>query len=196
MSDANASGPVGGTSIWRQLAPSRTLLKFASEIAGFGQAPALDVACGLGRNAILLAAHGRDVVCLDRDLSRLRTLQEVSAPVLGVVAVPGRPGSVVPVCAMVNSGSWPFRAASFGSVISVHFVDAALFADFATSLIVGGYLYIETFGGQGDNYLDLPFPGQIRAALSSSFTLQFYREKRLPRHPDAVTVRALARKRD
>ncbi len=140
------AGP--GSCLLGPLAPSRTLLKFAGEIAGFGGAPALDVACGFGRNAILVAAHGRDVVCVDRDVARLRMLQKVHAPVLSTDAVSGRPGSIMPICIAVNSSSWPFRAASFGSVICVHFVDLNLFGNFATCLITGGYLYIETFGGQ------------------------------------------------
>lgn len=201
--DNNARSVAGNTSppasddasILRPLAPSRTLVEFVDKIARFGKAPALDVACGFGRNAFLLAAHGRDVVCVDRDLARLRTLQKMYTPLLGRDAVADRPGSIVPICITVNSSSWPFRAGSFGLVISAHFVDMALFDNFAACLIPSGYLYIETFGGQGGNYVDLPHPGEVRAALSSSFTLEFYREKRLSRHLEAVTVKALARKR-
>ena len=179
---------------WVQISPSRTLLRFASKIADWSQGPALDVACGFGRNAIALAAHGCNVICLDRDLSRLQELQLSCTRLLRTAPVSGKPGSIMPVCAMATEECWPFPAESLGAVISVHFVKTTLFASYAKSLISGGYLYVETFGGQGENYLDLPNRGEIRSALDGLFTTIYYREKSLRVQPHAVTVKALARK--
>jgi hypothetical protein len=77
----------------------------------------------------------------------------------------------------------------------VHFLDFALFENFRLSLVDGGYLYIETFGGQGGNYLDLPKAGYLKARLQDDFHFQFYREKKVgPAGCDAVTVKLAARK--
>ena len=36
---------------------------------------------------------------------------------------------------------------------------------------------VETFGGQGENYLDLPKAGELRDQISSQFTVLRYRER-------------------
>jgi SAM-dependent methyltransferase len=183
------------TGAWAETSPSRTLLKFARTIADSSRAPALDVACGFGRNAVALAAHGCDVVCLDGNLLRLRKLQASGAHRLSDASDFGRVGSLMPICTTVSEAHWPFPADSFSAVISVHFIETALFKNYFCSLISGGYLYFETYGGQAGNYLALPAPNQIRVALDDLFTILFYVEKRLRLHPNAVTVKTLARKR-
>src|SRR6516165_1835839 len=160
---------------WTQISPSSMLLKFAGKISASGEALTLDVACGLGRNAVALAAHGYDVVCLDRDLSKLRQLGISEKSLLHTAPLTREPGSIIAVCAAVSRDVWPFPAESFDAIISVHFVMAELFSRFSVSLRRKGYLYIETFGGQGRNFLDLPEPGEIRAALDGLFTIIYYR---------------------
>jgi hypothetical protein len=44
------------------ISPSSTLLRFADRIASSGSGLVLDVACGHGRNAVVMAARGRTVV--------------------------------------------------------------------------------------------------------------------------------------
>ena len=66
---------------------------------------------------------------------------------------------------------------------------------FHSSLVSGGHLYIETFGGHGGNYLDLPKAGQLRDLLSRHFHLAVYREKPVgPPEAGAVSVKLLGRK--
>ena len=179
---------------WGFLSPSSTLLKFVGEIARPGT-PALDLACGFGRNAILLAAYGCDVICADRDLARLRCLDKTKAALLDQVPNDNIPGRITTVCADFTASLWPFEISSFDTIVVVHFARLELFPFLISSLRVGGHLYFETFGNHGLNYLDLPQPGEVRAALKASFDLKHYEEKiASQKHLKAVTVKMLARK--
>jgi hypothetical protein len=61
-------------------------------------------------------------------------------------------------------------------------------------LIDGGHLFIETFGGHGENYLELPKADEIRQALKG-YELIFYNERSVgPTSQNAVVVKALAQK--
>jgi hypothetical protein len=61
-------------------------------------------------------------------------------------------------------------------------------------LMNGGHLFIETFGGHGQNFLELPKANQIRKALKG-YKLIFYDERSVgPKSQDAVVVQALAKK--
>jgi len=86
-----------------------------------------------------------------------------------------------PVLAELNRSRWPFSRSCFGAIICIHFLDTDLFDAFRYSLVPTGRLYIETFGGHGDNYLDLPKAGQLRDLLSQTFQLSFYRERSVGR---------------
>ena len=82
-----------------------------------------------------------------------------------------------------------------GRKLTVHFLDVGLLDAVWASLVLGGRLYIETFGGHGKNYLDLPKAGQLRDSLSRHFKLAFYRERKVgPPNSDAVSVKLLGKK--
>jgi SAM-dependent methyltransferase len=149
---------------WAFLSPSSTLLKFVGEIAYPGAAT-LDLACGVGRNAILMAAYGCDVICADRDLTRLRHLDTTKATLLEQAPNDVASGHITTVCADLRADRWPFEISSFDAIAIVHFVRLELFPFLIPSLRVGGHLYFETFGGQGQNHLDLPRQGEVKAAL-------------------------------
>jgi SAM-dependent methyltransferase len=189
-SSSSASRPASGGF----LSPSSTLLKFIGEIAYPG-ARALDLACGFGRNAIVMAAHGSDVICADRNLVRLRHLDTTKAVLLEQVPNDVTPGRIATVCADLTADRWPFEASSFDAIVIVHFVRLELFPFLIPTLQVGGHLYFETFGGHGQNHLDLPRPGEVKAALGVNFSLRYYKERVASRqHPQAVTAKVLARK--
>jgi hypothetical protein len=104
-------------------------------------------------------------------------------------------GEILTVCSQIALDSWIFAESIFDAVMCVHFVDVSLFPKFLLSLRSGGYLYFETFGAQGLNFEALPESGEIRHALRGH-DLEYYSEKRVgPRERDAVSVKALARKR-
>lgn len=92
---------------------------------------------------------------------------------------------------------WPFGKASLGGIIAIHFGVAPAFTEgFADSVTPGGCLLIETVGGQGGNYLELPGAGQLRSALCAAFDFEFYQERKVgPSGSDAVSVRLMARRK-
>jgi SAM-dependent methyltransferase len=189
-----SSSSVSRPTPWGFLSPSSTLLKFVGEIAYPGAAT-LDLACGFGRNAILMAAHGCDVVCADRDLVRLRHLDTTKAVLLEQAPNDVVPGRITAVCADLTADRWPFETLSFDAIVIVHFVRLELFPFLIPTLRVGGHLYFETFGGHGQNHLDLPRPGEVKAALGVNFDLRYYEERAASRqHTQAVTAKVLARK--
>jgi hypothetical protein len=86
----------------------------------------------------------------------------------------------------------PFEPRQFSLVVVVHFVPHSLRA-FAETVAPGGHLYVETFGGHGENWRELPTSGTFREALGSDFSVSFYKEKQLGKlAQDAVSVRLFA----
>jgi SAM-dependent methyltransferase len=172
-------------------------MSFAGELQSRSSAPVLDAGCGYGRNAIALAALGMSVVCVDQKKERLDVLVRLAPKYIADLRTSEcEAGQLYPVLADLELSQWPFRENCFAGIVCVHFLNVALFGVFRSSLVPGGYLYIETFGGHGRNHLELPQAGQLRALLSRDFQLSFYREKKVgPVDYDAVTVKLLARKR-
>jgi SAM-dependent methyltransferase len=176
--------------------PSKTLVRHLHAFLPVGDGLILDVGCGLGRNAVALASHGASVVCVDRDLSRLRVLASaVPRHVSPQTVASSARGSIFPVCAEVDEATWPFVHNKFAAIICVHFLNFRLFRHFAEALVAGGYLYIETFENRGGNYLDLPRAGELRDLLAQHFSIQFYSERKAgPSERDAVTAKVLSKR--
>lgn len=176
---------------------SKTLLSFVGELSTHSKSPLLDAGCGYGRNAVALASHSLSVVCVDQKLERLNALVRLAPKHIADLKQPRcEAGQLYPVLADLDPSRWPFGENCFAGIICVHFLNVALFGAFRASLVAGGCLYIETFGGHGGNYLDLPKAGQLRDLLSKDFDLPFYRERKVgPAGYDAVAVTLFARKR-
>jgi len=99
------------------------------------------------------------------------------------------------VCADLSTDRLPFAKSSFSAVICVHYPVQTIISDLDAAVQKGGHFYIETFGGQGQNYLELPKAGEIRDALAG-YDFHFYKERPVgPRSQNSVAVRALGRKR-
>jgi len=176
--------------------PSPTLLRFIDEITSGPLGPVLDAGCGYGRNSVALAIRGMDVIGADRDVDRLQILQHRGSQYIAAQKRAGmQSGRVQTICADLTPDRWPIIDSCLSAIVCVHFPRLAHFDQFRRSLVSGGYLYVETFGGHGGNYLDLPLPGQYRESLSSHFLLLYYVEKPTgPLNKKAVTVRLFARK--
>jgi SAM-dependent methyltransferase len=143
--------------------PSRSMMNFADELTQKSKWPALDAGCGFGRNAVALALRGLSVVCVDHDAERLRKLGRIAPDCINALKRPGfAVGQLHPICVRLDSLRWPFPENCFSAIICVHFIKIELFDLFRSSLVSGGHLFIETFGGHGRNYLDLPKAGQLR----------------------------------
>jgi SAM-dependent methyltransferase len=176
--------------------PSKTLIGMAVELTSLSQYPVLDAGCGFGRNAVALASRGLSVVCVDHEGDRLNSLiRFASINSNALKRSECEIGRLYPVRADLKHSQWPFSQNCFGAIICVHFLDTDLFDAFRSSLVPSGNLYIETFGGHGGNYLDLPKAGGLRDLLSRHFGLAFYRETKVgPPNSGAVSVKLLGKK--
>jgi len=160
-------------------------------VAAAAGKPILDVACGSGRNAILLARLGGTVICIDKDLSALDVNLKRRRRILAAFAT-----RLIPERIDLLKDAWPFGPGSVGGIINVHCLLTAILPAFATSLTPQAYLLLETVPGHGANYLELPQRGALRAALEPAFDVAFYEERPAgPSGRNAVTVKLFARRK-
>jgi SAM-dependent methyltransferase len=117
--------------------------------------PVLDVASGAGRNAILFAERGFEVVAVDR-----------SDQVL--------PGAIRFVKADLEDGSpWPFPGRRFAAIVVTNYLYRPLLKILGESLDEGGVLLYETFMvgneryGRPSNPDFLLRPGELLQAFAS-----------------------------
>ena len=172
--------------------PSTMMLRLLDGTTFSDNATVLDAPCGFGRNAIALAARGLSVVSADKDCGRLDSLKRSAAELTS--SKQGYP-RILPVCVDLSDNRWPFVESSFSAVVCVHYPAQEIIENLKSSVREGGYIFIETFGGQGGNYLQLPKVGELRAALTG-FDLHFYRERSVgPTASNSVVVVAFAQKR-
>ncbi len=141
--------------------------------------PVLDIPCGRGRHARVLASLGLNVVGSDIDAGRLAETR-ATAPVVKADALAGL----------------PFRSRSFGLVLVVHFTGAGLVAAVADLVAPGGYLLFETFGFNGDNWKQLPLAGEVLRDVGSGFEVLKYHERKSPNlDVGSVSVKLFAKRR-
>ena len=161
--------------------PSTGLMQFAEILAG---KLILDAPCGYGRNTIALAKYECNLVGADRDRHRL-TATAAAAKQTGIDSARLK----LIHCDLSESG-WCFGSESFDAIVCVHFDFRPILMQLLGAVRPGGYLYIESFGGQGRNYLDLPPPGFLREVVSGTFTIKSYHERKVgPPGTHAVAVR-------
>jgi len=166
--------------------------KYAEQIvAAAAGKPILDVACGSGRNAILLARLGGTVICIDKDLSALDANLKRQRGILTAFAT-----RLISERIDLLKEPWPFGPRSVGGIINVHCMLTALLPAFAISLTPQAYLLLETVPGHGANYLELPQRSALKATLELAFDMAFYKERSAgPSERDAVAVKLLARRK-
>jgi tellurite methyltransferase len=100
-------------------------------------APALDLACGRGRNALALAREGLATIALDRERARLAAL----AAAARANALP-----VFPLLAELEAGGGiPLASASCGAVLVFRYLHRPLAPEIVRVLRPGGLLLYETF---------------------------------------------------
>jgi SAM-dependent methyltransferase len=176
----------------RRISPTGLIVKRSQEILeAADEQPIIDVACGGGRNAFYLAALGAQVICVDRDLSRLKTEGDRLAGTPFESAL----SRITPVKLDLARDAWPFPPGSAGAIINVHYTQPALFPAFASTLRSGGYLLIETVPAHGRNYLELPESGTVRQAFEPCFRLEIYNERATgPVGLNSVTVQLFGRR--
>jgi len=151
--------------------------------------PALDLACGMGRHALLLAARHQNVTAVDNSVAALDILEqrarEAGLPVsrvrtAGIITASHH--GIDLVQADLERANLP--ADSFALVLCVQYLQRSLFGQIASSLAPGGMLLFETytlaqleFPGGPKNPEHLLEQGELRAAFPT-LRLLFYRELR------------------
>lgn len=109
--------------------PSSWIRRFVGHAAS--ATPALDLACGQGRHARLLAELGHPVLAVDRDATALA----------GLAGLPG----VTPLCAELEAAHWPLAGQQFGLVVVTRYLWRPRFAELLDCVAPGGLLLYETF---------------------------------------------------
>jgi SAM-dependent methyltransferase len=155
MADALTHPASGAASAWvRRFAP----LIPAGEV--------LDLACGNGRHAHLLAALGHPVLALDRDTAALATLAADAAvarlaAATGAVATTAAQGTAAgggtailpaPITTMPfdlerdpQAADWPFAPGRFAAIVVTNYLHRQLFPHLVAALRPDGLLIYETF---------------------------------------------------
>jgi len=132
-------------------APSAWVARFAP-LARPGEA--LDLACGSGRHARLLAGQGLQVVALDRNPDAL-------------VNAAGPQIVTMEYDLEAEGAPWPFEAGRFAAIVVTNYLHRPLFAHLVASLRPDGILIYETFGqgnelyGKPSNPAFLLAPGEL-----------------------------------
>ncbi|MFI5093854.1 MAG: class I SAM-dependent methyltransferase [Candidatus Acidiferrales bacterium] len=152
--------------------------------------PALDIACGTGRHAILLAAQGRSVMAIDWSAAGLDVLesraQRAKLPVrrgdVAALAEPAKPRMHGIQLIQANLEEIRLPADSFFVIICLQYLQRSLFPQMARALRPGGLLLFETYtraqldyAGGPRNPAHLLEPGELRTAFPELHVL-FYRE--------------------
>ncbi|NHZ88471.1 methyltransferase domain-containing protein [Massilia sp. CCM 8733] len=100
---------------------------------------ALDLACGSGRHARLLAALGHPVVALDRDPEALAA---AAGPGITTMAFDLEDGTA----------PWPFEEGRFAVIVVTNYLHRPLIPALVRSLAPGGLLIYETFAGGNEAF--------------------------------------------
>lgn len=109
--------------------PSPWVQRFVPLIAAGGNV--LDLACGSGRHARLLASCGYTIEAVDRNEALLETLREV-------------PG-ITTRCADLEGGPWPYNGYRFAGIVVTNYLWRPLMPQLMATLDKGGVLIYETF---------------------------------------------------
>jgi SAM-dependent methyltransferase len=141
--------------------PSPWIARFASLIPAAGDV--LDLACGGGRHARLLAGMGYRVEAVDRDAAALSTLAGVE--------------NVTTRCADLEGGPWPYYADVFDGIVVSRYLWRPLFPQIFNCLAEGGVLIYDTFMegqqlyGKPSNPAFLLRPGELLELVGKRFTV-------------------------
>lgn len=120
-------------------APSPWVARFASLIP---QGEVLDLACGTGRHARLLAALGHPVLAIDRDAA---ALEKAAGRGIATLQIDLESGGI-------PQATWPFEAERFAGVIVTNYLHRPLFPPMLESIAADGMLIYETFAWGNERF--------------------------------------------
>lgn len=165
--------------------PSPWVLRWCALIAPGGSV--LDLACGAGRHARMLAARGHPVLALDRDREALAALAKF-------------PGIETLAADLEDGSPWPIGARRFAGVVVVNYLHRPLMPLLAAALEEGGVLVYETFAlgneryGKPSNPHFLLRPGELLAAFCPTLSVVAFEQGRVARPKPAMIQRLCARR--
>ncbi len=90
---------------------------------------ALDVACGLGQNALFLRDLGWEVDAIDISDKAIETLLKER--------------NISAICMDINDFSWPYEA--YDLIVNINFLERFIFSYMIEAIRPGGYLFFKTF---------------------------------------------------
>ena len=169
--------------------PSAWLLEHAGVVAAQPRGRALDVACGLGRNALHLAAMGFRVLALD-----------VSDVAVEHVARRARERGLAVEARRVDLGRGALPPGPFEVVVVACFLDRRLLGPLARALAPGGLLLYDTFLADATatcgprDPAHVLRPGELSAAFAGLERLDL--REGAPAPGERARARLLARRRD
>jgi tellurite methyltransferase len=152
--------------------------------------PVLDLACGNGRNGLLLAKKGLPVVFADRSIQALDDIKRR----LENLNLPGRTWHVDLEQKNIN----PFEGQSYSAIIGFRYLHRPLFPALLSAVMPGGIVIYETFTtanrkyGRPDNPDFLLKPGELKT-LFQGWEILFHFEGDLP-DPERNVAQIVARK--
>jgi SAM-dependent methyltransferase len=161
--------------------PSPWVERFASLLAAGDRA--LDVACGSGRHARLMAARGCEVEAVDRDADALATME-------GITGIRTR-------LADLEGADWPYPLNAFDAIVVTNYLHRPLFPRVAASLNDSGVLIYETFMlgneqfGKPANPAFLLRAGELLGFASLGFEIVAF-EQGYSAHPKPAVLQRLA----
>jgi SAM-dependent methyltransferase len=123
--------------------PSPWVRRWANLIAKPG--PVLDVACGGGRHAILLAELGYRVEAVDRDVSAILARVEDGRSQIGM-------GEIKVRAADLEGAPWPYEKEQFTGVVVTNYLHRPLLPHLVAALKPGGVLIYETFARGNEQF--------------------------------------------
>ncbi len=160
--------------------PSGWVSKFVPDICPSGRV--LDVACGDGRHANWLSAHGFRVFAVDREV------------------FPGLSRDVSFICADIESGPWPYGSQMFDAVVVTNYLHRPLFGAILGAVAPGGLLIYETFAAGNEQYGRpsrrdyLLQPGELLEVARGKMTVIGYEHGYVSEPKEAVVQRLAARR--
>lgn len=108
------------------------------------QGPILDVACGDGRNGVLLAIKGLSVICCDRSRESLEAAQELARK-HGAVITPW-------LLDLESPASDPLPPGTYAGILVFRYLHRPLIPSIRKALRAGGILMYETFTAEQPRY--------------------------------------------
>jgi SAM-dependent methyltransferase len=163
--------------------PSRWVIRFAPMIVS--GARVLDLACGAGRHARLLAGtYGATVLAVDRDPAALENLKHVA--------------NVETRCVDLEAETWPLQGETFDAVIVTNYLWRPRFDDVLALIASDGVLIYETFAA-GNEAFGKPSradfllqPNELLARVRNRLQIVAFEQGRVESPKAAVVQRIVA----